>query len=179
MIKNRLLQTFLTDEKINKLYLSYVAHPSQHKKDMIEKLFQIHVRKIQLLTYFSKTLHFEAQKFDKKIRHLSQTNPLILDRNVNNREGISLDFIEESQFLYEYNSLVNSYDLEFIFEDKHLYKIISELSTKQKKILYLLYVDGLTEIEIAQRLNITKQAVNKTKHQTLKKIKKDYKKGAK
>lgn len=179
MVRNRLLYTFLTNEKINKLYLSYVEHPSQHKKDMIEKLFQIHVRKIQLLTYFAKILHFEAQKFDKKMRHLSQTNPLVLDRNVNDGEGIILDFIGESHTLYEYESPINSHDIEFIFEDKYLYQVISKLSTKQKEILYLLYINGLTEIEVAQRLNITKQAVNKTKNQTLKKIKKDYENGEK
>ncbi|MEY9980608.1 DUF3238 domain-containing protein [Lysinibacillus sp. RC79] len=71
MIQNRLLQAFLTDEKINKFYLSYLEHPSAQKKDMIEKLFQIHVRKIQLLSYFSKVLHFESQKYDKKIRHIN------------------------------------------------------------------------------------------------------------
>lgn len=174
MVQNRLLQTFLTDEKINKIYLSYLEQPSAYKKDMIEKLFQIHVRKIQLLSYFSKILHFESQKYDKKIRHINNVNQLILDKNVNDGEGTVLELIEGEQ---PFDELEFSTDLELVFEDKHLYKIVSNLSSRQKDVLLLLYVEGLTEIEAAQRLGVTKQSINKTKNQTLKKIKQDYKKG--
>ena len=66
---------------------------------MIEKLFQIHVRKIQLLSYFSKVLHFESQKYDKKIRHMNSVNQLILDKNVNEGEGTVLDLIEGEKTL--------------------------------------------------------------------------------
>ncbi|WP_342558163.1 sigma factor-like helix-turn-helix DNA-binding protein [Metasolibacillus sp. FSL K6-0083] len=65
----------------------------------------------------------------------------------------------------------------FLFEDKLLHDIISKLSAKQKEILYLLYIEGIPEIEIAHKLAITKQAVNKTKNQTLKKIRKNYQQG--
>ena len=179
MVQNRLLQTFLTDEKVNELYLSYVEDPSQLKKDRIENLFQIHARKIQLLTYFSKVLHFESQKFDKKKRQLARNYALILDKSVNDGEETVLDFIGETQpsSEFSFSSPINSHDLEFHLEDKHLYKIISKLSVKQKEILYLLYVESFTEIEVAQKLAITKQAVNKTKNQTLKKIRRDYKQG--
>lgn len=176
MIQNRLLQAFLTDEKINNLYISYLEQPSAYKKEMIEKLFQIHVRKIQLLSYFSKVLHFESQKYDKKIRHMNSVNQLILDKNVNEGEGTVLDLIEREQPLdeLEFSIPVSSYDLELVFEDKHLYKIVSSLSPRQKDVLHLLFVEGLTEIEAAQRLGVTKQSINKTKNQTLKKIKQDY-----
>ena len=179
MFQNRLLQSFLTDEKIEKLYLSYVEDPSQFKKDQIENLFQIYVRKIQLLTYFSKVLYFESQKYDKKTRRIAQNNALILDKSVNDSKVTVLDLIGETQPFYEldFSSPINPHDLEFLLEDKHLYQIISKLSVKQKEILYLIYVEGWTEIEVAQKLTITKQAVNKTKNQTLKKIRRDYKQG--
>lgn len=72
---------------------------------------------------------------------------------------------------------VSSYDLELVFEDKHLYKIVSSLSPRQKNILHLIFVERLTENEAAQRLGVTKQSINKTKNQILKKIKRDYQKG--
>lgn len=176
MIQNRLLQTFLTDEKINNLYISYLEQPSAYKKEMIEKLFQIHVRKIQLLSYFSKVLYYESQKYDKKIRHMNSVNQLILDKNVNEGEGTVLDLIEGEQSLdeLEFSTPVSSYDLELVFEDKHLYEIVSSLSPRQKDVLHLLFVEGLTESEAAQRLGVTKQSINKTKNQTLKKIKQNY-----
>lgn len=155
-----------------------MENPSLNKKEEIEKMFQIHVYKIQLLTYFSKILHFESQRFDKKIRHLHKTQALILDKNIDDGETTFLDLIGESQACYNYcSTLIDSNNLTSLFEDKLLHDIISKLSTKQKKILYLLYIEGLTEIEIANKLAITKQAVNKTKNQTLKKIKENYKYG--
>jgi len=179
LVQNRLLQDFLTDEKINNFYINYLERPSTYKKEMLEKLFQIHVRKMQLLSYFSKVLHFESQKYDKKIRHMNSVNQLILDKNVNDGEGMVLDLVEGEQPFDELEFLtpVSSYDLEFVFEDKHLYEIVSNLSPKQKNVLHLLFVDGLTEIEAAQRLDVTKQSINKTKNQALKKIKQDYIKG--
>lgn len=149
-----------------------MENPSPDKKEEIEKLFQVHVYKVQLLTYFSKILQFESQRFDKKIRHLHTTQPLILDKNI---------AIGETQVSYEYKQLnlttIDSNNLTSLFEDKLLYKIISKLSDKQKEILYLLYIQELTETEIAQKLSITKQAVNKVKNQTLKKIRENYQKG--
>lgn len=134
MIQNRLLRTFLTDKKNNKLYLNYMENPSLNKKEEIEKMFQIHVYKIQLLTYFSKILHFESQRFDKKIRHLHKTQALILDKNIDDGETTFLDLIGESQACYNYcSTLIDSNNLTSLFEDKLLHDIISKLSTKQKK----------------------------------------------
>ena len=155
-----------------------MKNPSSDKKEEIEKLFQTHVYKVQLLTYFSKILHFESQRFDKKIRHLHTTQPLILDKSMNDGETTLLDLIGESQASYEYQTpLIDSNNLTSLFEDKLLHDIISQLSAKQKEILYLLYIEGLTETEIAHKLTITKQAVNKTKKQTLKKIRENYQQG--
>lgn len=169
MIQNRLLQTFLTDEKIRKLYTRYLEHPSNYKKEIIERLFQIHVRKIQLLSYFSKTLYFESQKYDKKIRHINSVSQLDFEKNLIEGESLVLDLIGRIP--------VNSHNLEFIFEDKHLYEIVSSLSPVQKSVLHLLFVEELTETEAANRLGVTKQAINKTKNKTLKKIKKNYQQG--
>lgn len=179
MIQNRLLQTFLADEKVKKLYLSYKQDPSKQKKDIIESLFQVHVRKVQLLTYFSKILHFESQRFDMKVRKLHQTNPLILDKGINDEEGSIVHLIGEETPAYELSFVSDTHPYNFtnIFEDEALYRTISKLSERQKEVLYLLYVEELTEIEVAQKLGITKQAVNKTKNQSLKKIKQDYEEG--
>ncbi|MCM3759151.1 sigma-70 family RNA polymerase sigma factor [Sporosarcina aquimarina] len=175
LVQNRLLQTFLEDEDVNNFYLNYLKHPNKYKKDKIEELFQIHVRKIQLLTYFSKILNFEAKRYDRNIKQLYYDAPLILDKSTH--EGCSgIDLVRENHSVYELDISIptSSYNLAAVCEDKRLYKIISKLSTRQKEILYLLYIEGLTEYEIAQKLVISKQSVNKTKNQTLKKIKQDY-----
>lgn len=177
MIQNRLLSNFLANKNTNKLYLSYLEQPTTHKKYTLEKLFQIHVRKVQLLSYFSKVLHFESQKYDKKIRHVNSVNQLILDKNVNDGGSHFRDLIGSERPFDEFKfaTPIGSEDLELVFEDKQLYEIVSKLSAKQKEVIYLIFVEDLTEDEVAQRLVITKQAVNKTKNQVLRKIKRDYK----
>ncbi|MGE7844129.1 sigma factor-like helix-turn-helix DNA-binding protein [Lysinibacillus sp. NPDC093712] len=175
MIQNRLLKNFLKNAEIKELYQSYLEKPTARKKELIEKLFKIHGRKIQLLSYFSQTLIFESQKFDKKIRQNSKLNQLILDKNVDGGSKL-LDLIPDEQNLhdFEFSTPVESCKLEIIFEDKQLYEIVSRLSAKQKEILYLLFVKDWTEGELALALGVSIQAINKIKNQALRKIKKEY-----
>lgn len=101
---------------------------------------------------------------------------MILDQNIDERGGKFLDLVADEQCYYdvEFNTPVESSELEMIFEDKQLYDIVSTLTEKQKKILYLLFVKNWTEEELAIELGVSKQAINKVKNYTLRKIKKEY-----
>lgn len=177
MVQNRLLKSFLEDEKINKLYNSYLENPTTHTKDTIEKLFKIHVRKLQLLSYFSRVLYFESQRYDKQIRRNNRFNQLTLDSNINDGENRFIDLIpdesidDDSEWIYS-----DFAHLEVIFEDKQLYNIVSKLGQKKKYVLHSIFVDNLTEEEISKKLGISKQAVNKAKNQAFQKIRQEYQK---
>ncbi|MFB7158784.1 sigma factor-like helix-turn-helix DNA-binding protein [Lysinibacillus sp. NPDC056232] len=178
MFQNRLLKSFLDDEKVSELYKSYLKNPTTHTRDTIEKLFQIHVRKIQLLSYFSRVLHFESQRYDKKIRRNNRFNQLILDNDINDGENKFIDLIS-NESLYGDFELIYSTEythLETIFEDKQLYNIVSKLSQKKKHILHSIFVENLTEEEVSKKIGVSKQAVNKVKNETFQKIRQDYKK---
>ena len=176
MIENRLLKSFLEDETAHQLYKSYLENPSSQIKDTLEKMFKIHVRKIQLLSYFSRILHFESQRYDKKIRYQNSLYQLILDKESNEGDVRIIDMIPDDSISdeFEVTSSTDAAHLESFFEDEKLYSIVSNLTQRQKDIIYALFIDNQTESEVAERLNITKQAVNKVKNQTLKKIKRDY-----
>ena len=81
-------------------------------------------------------------------------------------ESISDDF--------EVTSSTDAAHLESFFEDEKLYSIVSNLTQRQKDIIHALFIENQTESEVAERLGVTKQAVNKVKNQTLKKIKREY-----
>lgn len=178
MVQNRLLKSFLEDEKVSKLYKSYLENPTTHTRDTIEKLFKIHVRKIQLLSYFSRVLYFESQRYDKKIRHNNRVNQLTLDNDINDGENKFIDLIpdesirDDSEWIYS----TEFAHLEVIFEDKQLYNIVSKLGQKKKHILHSIFVDNLTEEEVSKKLGISKQAVNKAKNQAFQKIRQEYQK---
>ena len=178
MFQNRLLQSFLSDKKTNELYQGYLENPTIETKDLLEKSFQIHVRKFQLLSYFSQTLFFESQRYDKKIRRNKNLYQLVLDKDASSGESKIVDMIPDEKTkdgfeIMSYNSLTH---LELVFEDKQLYEIVSNLTQRQKDIVYAVFIENETEDKIANRLGITKQAVNKTKNQALRKIKQEYEK---
>ncbi|MCM0627117.1 DUF1492 domain-containing protein [Lysinibacillus sp. OL1_EC] len=177
MVQNRLLKSFLEDERVSKLYKSYLENPAPHTRDTIEKLFKTHVRKIQLLSYFSRVLYFESQKYDKKIRHNNRVNQLTLDSDINDGENKLIDLVpdesidDESEWMYS-----DFAHLEVILEDKQLYNMVSKLSPKKKYILHAIFIDNLTEEEVSRKLGISKQAVNKAKNQAFQKIRQEYQK---
>lgn len=176
LVQNRLVQSFLEDEKARELYESYLENPTTQTKDSIEKLFNIHVRKLQLLSYFSRILYFESQRYDKKIRRNNNLYQLVLDKDMNDGEGRIVDLIQ-GETIGENLELTASTDftyLETIFEDKQLHNIVLNLNQKQKDLIHSLFVENRTEEEVAKKLGVTKQAVNKAKNQALKKIKQEY-----
>lgn len=155
MVQNRLLKSFLEDERVSKLYKCYLEDPAPYKRDTIERLFKIHVRKIQLLSYFSRVLYFESQRYDKKIRHNNRVNQLTLDNDINNGENKFIDLIPDESIDDDSEWIHSDFThLEVIFEDRQLYNIVSNLGPKKKYILHSIFVDNLTEEEISKKLGI-------------------------
>lgn len=170
-MSNRLIESFLENPKMEELYKDYLINPVESKKIYIEECFKLHVKKIKILSYFSKVLLFEAQRFDRKLRNISSTSPLILD----NEDSILLELITSQHYHDSFDTLLEKPEqLEILFEDKHLFNIISNFNSKDKELLYLLYVKEMNESEVAKHLGVTKQAVNKRKNSILKKIKVKY-----
>lgn len=60
-------------------------------------------------------------------------------------------------------------------EDYRLALILNKLTLSEKKIIYYIYELNWEEKDAAKYFNISVQAVNKIKHKTLKKIKKEIK----
>lgn len=61
-----------------------------------------------------------------------------------------------------------------MLENEQLFEIVNNLDPKDNELLYMIYVAGLDEDEIAKALGVTKQAINKRKNKILKKIKSQY-----
>lgn len=161
---NNLIMGFLEDENNRYLYECYLEEPSDKNKEKVEEAFHIYAMKIKILSYFSRVFFFEAQRFDKKVRQ-NNTLPLLDD---DDDECINIELI------HSYEELSGNLSLENYFEDERLSNIVSKLNENNKKLLYLLYIKEFDEAQVAAKLGITKQAVNKRKNNLLKKIKKLY-----
>lgn len=162
---NRLINGFLEDVQNKDIYKNYLKNPTDTNKEKVEEAFRLYAMKIKILSYFSKALFFEAQRFDKKMRRHNAVPLLENDEVIDDRNNQDLIYAEEG------NS--ENLSLEDFFENESLYNVITNLNDSNKKLLYLLYVKDLNEAQVASKLGITKQAVNKRKNNLLKKIKKN------
>jgi DNA-directed RNA polymerase specialized sigma subunit len=64
----------------------------------------------------------------------------------------------------------NNMDIREVFEKKYYYEKLINLTEKQKQILEYIFMNNLTEREVAKKLNTTYQNINKIKKQALKKL---------
>ncbi|ARC83159.1 transcriptional regulator BotR, P-21 [Clostridium argentinense CDC 2741] len=83
-------------------------------------------------------------------------------KNRNERVIYNSEFVDINLSLIEHSF---SNDLEFEFND-----LISILPNSQRKIIYMRFFNNMKEVDIAEELNISRQAVYKSKNLALKKL---------
>ncbi|MDF0725781.1 sigma-70 family RNA polymerase sigma factor [Cytobacillus sp. S13-E01] len=173
--KNPLLLSFLEDDEHRGLFKKYCSNPNIELKQKIDDKFITFYSKIRLISYFSKAIHFASQDFDKKQRLFQSRNQLLLNQPFSNEDGNEtgtlLDSIADDRSEIKLEELFEN--LEDYIQEKSLYQAISSLTLKQKHILYLSYIKNLSDTHIAERLNISQQAVTKTKNKALVKVRRN------
>lgn len=168
--KNLILKKFFEDPKNVELYELYQSNPSQELKEKIDSNFRKYYFSVRLLAYFLKAIHYEAMNLDQKTRKYQQANQLVLNKEFDDTEVSMIDLIGDTNTETEISSIY----LEDYVCDPKLYKAIQNLSEKQKKVLYLIFVKDLQLSEIAQILNVSIQNVSKTKNVAISKLKKEF-----
>ena len=155
---NLVLHNFLAIEKNEILFEEYKVNRDKKIMELLEKEFKIFYTKIVLVSYFSKSLYFAAQKYDQKIRRYQSFKEKLLEQN------------EDSFFYVENINDADSDNIANYITDKNIFKAIDKLTDRQKQILYLLHIKEMTEIEAASIMKISQQAVNKGKNKAIKEI---------
>lgn len=169
-IKNPILKSFLKEGNHYELFSTYIETQNEEILNIIEEQFKQYYIRILVISYFSKSIHFAAQHFDKKVRKRQVMQPLILDST----ERYNLMDVKEvsnhRRILSGSNILLSSEKLEDYIEQEEVYQAIHQLTKKQRIILYFLFIKDISYKEIAQLLNISPQAVYKQKKHALMKI---------
>lgn len=154
---NLVLNNFLSIEENKILFEEYKVKRDKKIMELLEKEFKKYYSKIVLVSYYSKTLYYAAQKYDQKIRRYQSFTEELLDQN-------------EDSFYVENTNITDSENIANYFADENFYKAINKLTDRQKQIVYLLYIKEMTEIEAASIMGISQQAVNKGKIKAIKEI---------
>lgn len=175
-IQNPVLKAFLAKEEHLELYRQYSQKPQEHLKVKIDEHFLNFYAQIRAVSYFSKTIHFTALHYDKKRRLFEHRNVLFLDRPATEgnegggQSSVSLkELIEDESASRMFEERMEKELGDFI-QNPALYNAILALNERQKQIFYLSFIKEMSDTEIARRLNVTQQAITKSKNNALKKV---------
>ena len=164
---NYFVEKFLENEEHKSLLDNYLINPTDEKRESLQQQFNDFYMQIKLIAYFSKSVPFLAQNFDKLNRQRNQKALLTLS-DLNGSDG--LESIPDETSLHA----DVSFDIEAVeqyFEHQELYDGISKLTIRQKQLIYFFFIKELTDKEISKALNVSVQTINKQRNAILKKLK--------
>ncbi|HCG4535998.1 TPA: hypothetical protein NJY08_004848 [Salmonella enterica subsp. enterica serovar Typhi str. AG3] len=168
IIDSPIFESFISKGENEKLYLSYLEEPSYSKKEKLDEAFTTYTKQKLAISYLKKMIYFESRRFDKKRREFESKQPLIL--NAPTEENITLqDMIADENSENEFQ-LAFEVSIEDVITDSALMNAVQELSERQSEILYLSYVLNWSDKMIANRYNVSQQAINKSRRKTLNKL---------
>ena len=168
ILENPLLKSFLDETENYKSFENAIFEPSEENKEKVEELFKIHYEKVRFTAYFNKLINNFAVDFDKKIRKLQQRFSLTLD---NTQEISLIESTVKNPSIGVEDMDITLTSLEEEIGDIKLSKAIKSLTKTQYKILELIYVGKLTNLEVANLLDSSPQNISNLHRKALKKLK--------
>ncbi|MEC0330091.1 MULTISPECIES: sigma-70 family RNA polymerase sigma factor [Paenibacillus] len=172
IFENRVIQSFFRDESNIILLLKSQAGQADHQM-ALETGFRKHYFQIRFTRYLSSTIKYAALERLRFYRKIDRRNPLIFDVPLSDgRGGRSLgEALTGSVDLFPSDPAVASPEqFQETFTNPCLFNAFSKLSAKQQIIVTMSYALCYKDHEIAAQLNISPQAVNKTRNLALKKL---------
>ncbi|MGA4519670.1 sigma factor-like helix-turn-helix DNA-binding protein [Solibacillus silvestris] len=168
VLKSKRFEVFLEGEDNNKIYLKYLSEKNEENANELNETYKNFERKLIVSSYLRKAIQYEAKRFDKKIR--SKEKLIISMDKVVHEDGSTISELlvdEKSSFTYE--EIMNK-DLNQIFMDEKLNRVVMDLTLKQRKVLYMIYFLELSEKEIGKEMKVTQQSISKIHRAAIKKL---------
>ncbi len=170
-LNNKIIKNFLNNIENQELLLNVIENPNENNKNKIDESFKKFYFNVRFISFISQTIYFSAINFDKKIRLVNSRFPLIADSNLKEDDQLSIkDLIVDDKAHIDIEQIINDENLEKYVGDEKLLQAILLLTETQKKIISLSYIDGLSDTEIARKLNKSQQTVSKTRKKALENI---------
>lgn len=167
-----LIVNFLKVNENKHFLVNFIKNPSDQNRKILDNAFKKHYRKIKIITYVSKLIHFFSIDYDKKIVKYKRRNTLTLDdtqeTNIKSRkiEGNSTEADEINKNFFENEHIMHS-----ITDEKLLY-LLKALSPKQLDIIDLKYRLCYSNKEIAKIMGLSQQTVSYNLRAAIKALKK-------
>lgn len=165
---DRILKDFFSLKENRSLYNAYLENPGVENRKNLDEQFRKHFYRVRCISYFLKMIHFESRHFDKRQRRRNEKFQLILDKQTKEDHQKLIDLVPDNQ-----NQEDPACNLEDAVERVDLYNSIQKLNDRQKRLLKLIFVEGMKDTEVAEIFGVTQQAITKAKRNILNKLRKE------
>ncbi|KXI54493.1 MULTISPECIES: sigma-70 family RNA polymerase sigma factor [Bacillus cereus group] len=170
-----IVRSFLQSKYNYNLFEEAITNPTPENKQILDQTFKSHFKKIKVIDYVSKLIHYYSIDLQKKITLNKQRNVLNLDSTVATKDGDMIskyDIITLDNEDNTYDKFIQNEDnLQSHLSDELLIKSFRKLSKKQIKILNLFYLEEYTNKEIAKILGESEQTISYNHKSAIKKLK--------
>lgn len=161
-MNNVIVKSFLEDEENMQLFIAALSSTESKEKEKLDIAFKKFYFNIRFTAFIANTLHFNAVNFDKRYKKISKRHPLTVDKPLGDEGNSSFkDLIEDINAQIKIEDLLQSSKVEDYIVDPLLHDALKMVTSKQKEVLDLAYVQGLSDTEIGNILGKTQQAISK------------------
>lgn len=168
---NPIIKSFLEQESNRILYLNLLLNPSRANKEALDNAFKLFYYEIRLTKYASTLIHNYTIDCIKRYRRHVERHLYILDKKMSDDDSTLMDLLVAEESSIPEKALENYYDtFDQCIENEKLLKAINELTSKQRQILKLYYINGMSIKNIAVFFGETSQNISKTHKRILKKL---------
>ncbi|TSB47880.1 sigma-70 family RNA polymerase sigma factor [Alkalicoccobacillus porphyridii] len=172
VLEHPVLKAFLEESSHGEQLAKSISNPTQENIDQVNESFRTFYLELRLVKYLSQLIHFYSIDVNKRYRRHFARHSYIMDQPLSTDHSLHLhDVLASKEPSTEQLVLDTSEDLEELIENPQLYRQFLSLSDKQKKVLNLKYVYGLSHKEIAAKVGSTPQNISQVAARALKKLK--------
>lgn len=172
IFQNPVVSRFFESREHQVLLENYLVNPTNENRLQLEHEFRRFLFRIRFVRYLCSLIRYSAIDFHRQLKREEERNQLVFDV-VLDEEG-DMTF---GEFLY--NRIPQShYDIptrdperfHSSFVDENLYNAFDQLTDKQRLVVTLAYSACALDTEIARLLQISQQAITKTRLVALRKM---------
>ncbi|UPK44915.1 sigma-70 family RNA polymerase sigma factor [Paenibacillus pabuli] len=178
LFHNRVVLNFFEQEKHRKLLLESM-NGEDGKEEELNEAFRKYFFQFRFINYVTSSLKFMSIDQMRRNQRYATRNVLIYDRPSSDESSTCI-----GETMSGYQTSVDSLESDersmFFqegFADEHVESAFESLTDKQKHVTTLYYGQGYHDHEIASRLQVSQQAIAKTRNTALKKMKSVIEKG--
>lgn len=179
VLNQPIVKQFLDNSRYYSIFVNVVRDPSSENIDLLNLTFKKFYKKVRMIKYINTMINLFSIDFDKRNRKNQKRHVLVLNAPLQESSSSApverIDTISDPKYVESSEPCIKKCnDLTEYIEDKRLYDAFCKLTNKQRKVLNLLYIEGLTMQDIATFLGESRQNIFNIHKRSLEKLRKNF-----